>query len=240
MQHLTIGFIGAGNMASAMIGGLVGKQLKGKQIVVYDPSADNLQKLNVQFGVETCDSNEALVSKSDVVVIAVKPQVMQNVLAPLKSAFASKQPLIISIAAGIPCGHMTEWLGQEHSIVRVMPNTPALIGAGASGLYANDLVSNEQKDIAETLLNAAGSSAWVQSEEDIDAVTALSGSGPAYFMLFVKSLIDSGIEAGLDQDAATSLALQTCEGSAKLMRESDDSIAELINKVTSPNGTTES
>jgi len=239
MKQLTIGFIGAGNMASAMIGGLVGTEITGDQVSVFDPSADNMQRLSNEFGVHACASNDELVSKSDVLLLAIKPQVMQSVLTPLESAFTKKKPLIISIAAGIPCEHINNWLNHEHAIVRVMPNTPALVGAGASGLYANESVTSSQKEISETLLNAIGTCAWVESEDDIDAVTALSGSGPAYFMLFVKSLIDAGVQSGLSEATATSLALQTCEGSAKLMRESNDSIAQLIKNVTSPGGTTE-
>jgi len=239
MKQLTIGFIGAGNMASAMIGGLVGTELTGDQVSVFDPSTDHMKRLSNEFGVNACDSNEELVAKSDVVLLAIKPQVMQAVLTPLESAFTKKCPLIISIAAGIPCEHINNWLNHEHAVVRVMPNTPALVSAGASGLYANKLVTNSQKEAAETLLNAIGTCAWVETENDIDAVTALSGSGPAYFMLFVKSLIDAGIQSGLNEATATRLALQTCEGSAKLMRESNDSISQLIKNVTSPGGTTE-
>lgn len=242
MKKNTIGFIGAGNMASAMISGLVSKDIEAKQVRVFDPNIATLDKLSQQFGIIASANNDDLVAECDIIILAIKPQVMQAVLTPLQAAFHQKkasQPLIISIAAGIPCSHINKWLSEPQAIVRVMPNTPALIIAGASGLYANEHVSNDQRQAAEMLIKATGSVEWLNVEADIDAVTALSGSGPAYFMLFIQSLIASGVKAGLSPDTAEALAVQTCEGTAKLIRSSDTSIEQLIKNVTSPGGTTE-
>lgn len=235
----TIGFIGAGNMASAMIGGLVPHTIDPGKLFVFDPNQDNCQQLAKQYAVNICASNEELIAHCDVVIIATKPQVMQAVLSPLSAVAKQHKPMIVSIAAGIPCALIQQWLDGEYAIVRVMPNTPALVNAGASGLYANETVSTAQRELAQTLLQAIGSAAWVNNEADIDAVTALSGSGPAYFMLFVQALIQAGTQAGLDEKVAKQLAIDTCAGAAKLMHSSEQSIEQLIKNVTSPGGTTE-
>lgn len=239
MTDYTIGFIGGGNMASSLIGGMVPELLPAANVCVFDPSPDSQRRLADDYGIHICDDNQELIERSDVVVIALKPQVMQAVLSPLSDIINQQQPLLISVAAGIQCQHIENWLGQPQAVIRVMPNTPALVKAGASGLYANNRVSDEQKNIATMLLQSVGSVAWVEAEDDIDAVTALSGSGPAYFMLFVKSLIESGIAAGLDPEVARELAISTCNGAAALVRSSDESIQQLIDNVTSPGGTTE-
>ena len=236
----TIGFIGGGNMASSLIGGLInGGVVTPDNIFVFEPGAEKAQALKAQFGINIASSNEQLVETSSVVVIAVKPQVLKTVLSPLSSAFKAASPLIVSIAAGIPANSIEQWLDGQFSIVRVMPNTPALVGQGASGLYANAHVSTEQRDAASTLMNAVGDSAWVEKEQDIDSITALSGSGPAYFMLFIKSLIDAATKAGLDADTAKKLAVKTAIGSAELINSSDSDLTTLIDNVTSPGGTTE-
>jgi len=234
-----IGFIGAGNMASAMIGGLSSVGVGGGNLFIFDPNQENCKKLVNTYNVAACNSNVELVKQCDVILLAVKPQAMQSVLTPLSAILNEHKPLLISIAAGISCDHIETWLMGEFAIVRVMPNTPALVNAGASGLFANERVSNEQKVLSFELLSAIGSAIWVENEEDINAVTALSGSGPAYFMLFIQSLIESGVKAGLKHDAATQLALETCRGTAKLIQQSDVAITQLIQNVTSPNGTTE-
>ena len=246
--NYSIGFIGGGNMAKSIIGGLVPDIINSSSIHVFDPDADQLSQLCEQFDVIGCPSNEDLIKQCDVIVLAVKPQVMSAVLAPIAAAICEQNPLIISIAAGITndlilqiinhsCAYETP--KNDLAIIRVMPNTPALVNAGASGMFANDFVTNSQKDIADTLLSAVGSAVWVKNETDIDAVTALSGSGPAYFMLFIQSLIESAEQAGLSTAVAKQLAIDTCAGSAKLIQNSEADIAQLIKNVTSPGGTTE-
>jgi len=234
-----IGFIGGGNMAASLIGGLLANGWNADSISVFEPSTDRAQWLRDSFSVKTVSNNTNLISQCDAVVIAVKPQIMADVLSPLAQSFKTRSPLVVSIAAGITVDSMQTWLGGNYPVVRVMPNTPAMLGAGASGLYASDNVSDSQRQLAAQLLNAVGITTWVTSEADIDSVTALSGSGPAYFMLFYKALIEAGEAAGLDRDTAIQLTLQTAIGAAKMVDESDVSIEQLINNVTSPRGTTE-
>jgi len=236
----TIGFIGGGNMASSLIGGLVnGGVLTPNNIMVFEPNADKAQSLSQQFGIKIAADNSELIQQSDIVVIAVKPQVLEKVLSPLATDFQANKPLIVSIVAGITANSIEQWLAGEYAVVRVMPNTPALVSQGASGLYANNNVSIEQKEASTMLMNAVGESAWVDTEKDIDSITALSGSGPAYFMLFIQSLIDSAVNAGLDPDTAKQLAVKTASGAAALIESSDTPLQTLIDNVTSPGGTTE-
>lgn len=238
-----LGFIGGGNMASSLIGGLCNNNavhdLVAQDIMIFEPNKDKAQQLKETFGILLADNNQQLLDHSNVVIIAVKPQVLQEVLTPLVDSFKSKKPLIVSIAAGIRSNTIEQWLDDKYAVVRVMPNTPALVCAGASGLYANHRVSNEQQKVTATLLNAVGISRWVDKEEDIDTVTALSGSGPAYFMLFIKSLIEAAEAAGLDATTAKELAIATANGSAELIANSEQSLQTLIDNVTSPGGTTE-
>ena len=237
-----IGFVGSGNMASSLIGGLLScdiEGINGEQILVFDPSTDKVDALVEKFDVRRANDNESLVLESDVVVIAVKPQAMQSVLQPLGGAFRESSALIVSIVAGITSASIEAWLQAPCAIARVMPNTPALVGSGASGMYANKRVTDSQRATTETLMNAVGLSVWVNSEDDIDTVTALSGSGPAYFMLFIQSLVDAAMQAGLEETAAKTLAVQTAMGAAELVCASDQSIQTLIDNVTSPGGTTE-
>lgn len=241
MTPKTLGFIGGGNMASSLIGGLVASSdgLDPKAIWVFDPNEQAVDSLIEQFGVNRAEDNQQLVEKCDAVVLAVKPQILAAVLAPISSVLSSKKPLIISVVAGITSDTIEKWVGEPISIVRVMPNTPALIGLGASGLFANQNTSTTQKEFSNTLVNAVGMGEWVTEESHIDSVTALSGSGPAYFMLFIKSLIDAGISNGLDPEGAKRLAVQTAIGAAELIKQSDQGIQQLIDNVTSPKGTTE-
>ena len=246
--NFSIGFIGGGNMASSIIGGLVPDILDSDSIHVFDPNSDQLSRLCEQFNVIASPSNRDLIQHCDVVVLAIKPQAMTAVLAPIANTLCEKNPLIISIAAGISNSLILQIINHscanetpkdDLAIIRVMPNTPALVKAGASGMYANEYVSSSQKEIADTLLSAVGNAVWVDNESDIDTVTALSGSGPAYFMLFIQSLIESAEQAGLSNTVAKQLAIDTCAGSAKLIQNSETDIAQLIKNVTSPGGTTE-
>lgn len=227
-------------MASSLIGGLVaGSNNASKNIWVFDPSAEKARELVEQFGINAARDNADLIANVDIVVIAVKPQVLQQVLEPLQNDFAKKTPLVVSVVAGITAASIQRWLAIELPIVRVMPNTPALIGMGACGLYANQRVNDDQKIATQHICNAVGISAWVESENDIDSVTALSGSGPAYFMLFIQGLIEAAEAAGLSSETAKALAVQTAVGAAQLVSSSELPLQTLIDNVTSPNGTTE-
>lgn len=235
----TIAFIGAGNMASAIIGGLINNGAEAKSIWACDPGQDKLDQLVTQFGIRTTADNLTAIPQADVVILAVKPQVMESVLAPLQSTLQNKKPLIISVAAGINLNSLSNWCGGPLPIVRCMPNTPALVGQGASGLYANKETSAQQKSISEDILNAVGMSVWVQTENELNAVTAVSGSGPAYYFLFMEAMIAAGEKLGLSKETATTLTLKTALGAATMASNSDLEPAQLRKNVTSPNGTTE-
>lgn len=232
-----ITFVGGGNMANSIIGGLVAEGFAPEQILACDPVQENLDKLSGAYGVKTSTDNAAGVAQASAVVLAVKPQIMRDVCESLRDQLDHK-PLIISIAAGIPVQKLSEWLGGELAIVRCMPNTPALVQAGASGLYANHLTSADQKALAEKILAAVGIVEWLEDEALIDAVTAISGSGPAYFFLFMEAMITAGIDQGLSPESANNLAIQTCLGAGLLAKNSDVDVAELRRRVCSPGGTT--
>ena len=240
MQNLSIGFIGAGNMATSLIRGLLGKGMPGNSIFATDIDPDKLNALASDSGINAA-STEELASKADVVVLAVKPQVMQTVCTSLAESLATRnsQPLFVSIAAGVSLASLEQWLGGNPTVVRCMPNTPALVGKGATGLFANAAVSVEQRSAATQLLDAVGISVWVASEADLDIVTAVSGSGPAYYFLFMEAMQEAAKEMGMAEDLARVLVLQTAAGAAELAGQSEESVAELRRKVTSPGGTTE-
>ncbi len=238
MQDQTIAFIGAGNMASALILGLQAKAYPCEKIWATDPDTHKLDKLSSELGINTTKDNTLAVQAADIVVLAIKPQMMEAVLSPLQNSLIDKPVLLVSIAAGISISTLESLSSAQQAIVRCMPNTPALLQAGASALFANEITSNEQKQNAEALFQAVGSVSWLQDEKDMDAVTALSGSGPAYFFLFIEALRDAAVAEGLDSEVANKLALQTAFGAARLALESDDDVAELRAKVTSPGGTT--
>ena len=239
MSKMRIGFIGGGNMASSIIGGLVASGIDAGNIWVSDPNSDSLAALGKIAPVRTLNDNAELIANVDVVVLAVKPQIMKTVCQPLADSLQKHQPLFISIAAGISCAALSDWLGDKIAIVRCMPNTPALLRCGATGLFANDRVKAWQRDQAQQILSAVGIARWVDSEEQLDAVTALSGSGPAYFFLVMEVMAELGETMGLGPDLARDLTLQTALGAAKMAVDSDVPPAELRRRVTSPNGTTE-
>lgn len=240
IQKIKIGFIGGGNMATSLIGGLIANgDVPPKNISLFEPNSDRLTELVNKFGISPADGNESLAETCDVLVIAVKPQIMNKVLEPLAGSFKNNNPLIVSVAAGILVNSIEKWLDQELPVVRVMPNTPALIGKGAAGLFANTRVSAEQRALTTQMMKSIGVASWVKSESDIDSITALSGSGPAYFMLFIQGLIESSVKAGIDADTAKTLAVQTALGTAELINSSELDLQTLIDNVTSPNGTTE-
>jgi len=240
MSTPRIAFIGGGNMAASLIGGLRAQGVPVTSICASDPGADKRAELEAAHGIETFGDNGQAVTKADVVVLAVKPQVMQTVCRDLAGHLQSNQ-LIVSIAAGINCASLQHWLGEQtpRAIVRCMPNTPSLLRQGVSGLYANTQVSKEQKQQAEQLLSAVGVALWLDEESLIDAVTAVSGSGPAYFFLMIEAMTAAGEQLGLPRDTAERLTLQTALGAARMACENDVKAAELRRRVTSPNGTTE-
>lgn len=234
----TLTFIGGGNMARSLIGGLLANGVAASRIRVVDPNESQRQLLS-NMGVAAYGTQEEALTGSDVIVLAVKPQVMASVAQALANFVKQYKPLVVSVAAGIRCTDLSRWLGGDAAIVRTMPNTPALVGSGATGLYANNLVTKDQKGQAESLMRAVGVSIWVNDEAQIDAVTALSGSGPAYYFLMMEAMIAAGEQLGLDSKTATLLTVQTALGAAKMAIESQSSPAELRAQVTSPNGTTE-
>lgn len=233
----TLAFIGGGNMAASLIGGLIATGYPAAHIIVCDPVAASRDRLAAAFAIQTSADNTRATA-AQVVILAVKPQVMKAVATALRPSLDHK-PLVISIAAGIPVAALQNWLGAALPIVRCMPNTPALVQTGASGLFATALVSAAQRQQADAILSAVGTCLWVPREADIDAVTALSGSGPAYFFLVIEAMERAGVQLGLAPEVARSLTLQTALGSARMALGSDVDSAELRRRVTSPGGTTE-
>ncbi|HFC54228.1 MAG TPA: pyrroline-5-carboxylate reductase [Gammaproteobacteria bacterium] len=234
-----LAFIGGGNMASSLIGGLIADGWSPDAIHVSDPDPVRREALAARFGVHTGDDNSAAVQGARAVVLAVKPQVMRSVTEALAPAVQENRPLVISVAAGIRIADLERWLGGELPVVRSMPNTPALVGSGATALCANPRVDEAGRELAESLLRAVGIVIWLEEEALIDSVTALSGSGPAYVFLFIEALEEAGQELGLPADQAHLLAVQTVFGAAKMALERSESPAELRRQVTSPGGTTE-
>lgn len=234
-----ITFIGAGNMGASLIGGLIQHGHPANRLMAADPSTEKLADLSARFQIHTTTDNVAALDQADVVILAVKPQAMHAVLTPLTATLQAKKPLVISIAAGLRESTLQAWMGGNLPIVRAMPNTPALIGHGATGLYANPFVTNAAHDLAESILRAVGITVWVDTESLMDAITAVSGSGPAYFFLMMEALQAAGEKAGLPQETARLLTLQTALGAAAMALESAESLATLRQRVTSPGGTTE-
>ncbi len=235
---LRIGFIGAGNMATALIEGLLATGIDAAQLWAADTAQDKLASFAAK-GINTTADNAEIVRQCNIVVLAVKPQVMAPVVTALQPELRAKVCLLVSIAAGISCGSLQTWTHPEQPIVRCMPNTPALVQAGASGLFATSLVSEQQKQAAQDIMEAVGIACWLDNEAQIDAVTALSGSGPAYFFLLMEAMQAAATKLGLPADVARQLCLQTAFGAAKLALNSDVPAGELRRRVTSPGGTTE-
>ncbi len=239
MKTNKIGFIGGGNMASSLISGLIASGHTPEHIWVSDINPDTLAALEKQLNVHTSVNNDDIINAVDVVVLAVKPQSLSAVAKSVAALIQQKKPLVVSIAAGINQRSLSRWLGLETAIVRCMPNTPALVLTGATALHANARVSAEQRDLAESILRAVGIALWVDDEGDLDAVTAVSGSGPAYFFLLMEAMEKAALEQGLNQETARLLVQQTALGAAKIALESTESPQQLRKRVTSPGGTTE-
>ncbi len=237
--HGNIAFIGGGNMARSLIGALIQHGADAATIAVAEPRADARETLAREFGVRAFADNADAVSGAGCVVLAVKPQVMRGVCASLAEPLRQSRPLLISIAAGIRIGQLEHWLGAHLAIVRCMPNMPALIGAGAAGLCANARAGAAQRAQAERVLGAAGVTRWIDDEAQMDTVTALSGSGPAYFFLLVEAMEDAAVDLGLSRETARALAAQTCFGAGRMLAEGAETAAQLRARVTSPQGTTQ-
>ncbi|MFU2326988.1 Pyrroline-5-carboxylate reductase [compost metagenome] len=237
MSKTRIAFIGAGNMAASLIGGLRAKGLEAAQIRASDPGEETRARVSAEHGIEVFADNAQAIEGADVVVLAVKPQAMKAVCEAIRPNLKPGQ-LVVSIAAGITCASMNNWLGAQ-PIVRCMPNTPALLRQGVSGLFATAEVTAEQRQQAQELLSAVGIALWLSEEQQLDAVTAVSGSGPAYFFLLIEAMTAAGVKLGLPADIAAQLTLQTALGAAHMAVSSDVDAAELRRRVTSPAGTTE-
>lgn len=239
MEKQKIGFIGGGNMATSLLGGLISDNCLAGNIWVAEPDAERRDSLASQFGINVTADNAELVAAVDVVVLAVKPQVLHSVCSDISEAVKLHQPLMISVAAGIRLGDIDRWLGNGNAIVRTMPNTPALVKSGATALFGNERVTAGQRELTEAIMRAVGLTLWLDEEAQMDAVTALSGSGPAYIFLIIELLQQSGMKLGLSSDNARLLAVQTAFGAAKMALESPDDSTTLRARVTSPGGTTE-
>lgn len=233
-----IGFAGGGNMARSLVGALIRSGRDAAAISVAEPDARLREALARDFGVATHADASEIPGDVDVIVLAVKPQVLKLVCASFVEVGLQRPPMLISIAAGVRIAQLQEWTGASGAIVRAMPNTPALLGAGATGLFANAVTSSAQRAEAEAILACAGRTVWVEDEDLMDTVTALSGSGPAYFFLLVEALEDAAVAQGLPRDAARMLAAQTCLGAGRMLLEEGVSPATLRERVTSPGGTT--
>jgi pyrroline-5-carboxylate reductase len=237
MSTTRIAFIGAGNMATSLIGGLRAQGVDAALIRASDPGAETRARVAAEHGIELFADNAEAIEGADVVLIAVKPQMMKAMCIALRPSLKPHQ-LVVSVAAGITCASMNRWLG-DHPVVRCMPNTPALLRQGVSGLYATAQVSNNQRAQAEQLLSAVGIALWLDEEKQLDAVTAVSGSGPAYFFLLIEAMTATAEKLGLPRDIAVQLTRQTALGAALMVTGSDVDAAELRRRVTSPAGTTE-
>lgn len=226
-------------MASAIIGGMLDSGFKGADIWVSAPDDSHLQSIRKRFGVSVTTDNRYCAQQADIVILAVKPQVMADVCRDIAPVVQNTRPLMVSIAAGLEAGTLDEWLGGGLPLVRVMPNTPSLVGKGAAGLFANDQVSDKQKQSVEAVFSSIGSALWVEEENLLHAVTALSGSGPAYFFLMLEALEEAATEAGIEAETARKLAIQTMAGAAEMAGRSEHDPAQLKRNVMSPGGTTE-
>lgn len=240
LSSLRIAFIGGGNMARGLLGGLIARGALPAHITVSEPDATARDRLRRDFGVRATGDNSSALTGANVVVLAVKPQIMAEVVRPLAAVLQQLRPLVISVAAGIPSASLASWVGAGVPVVRSMPNRPALIGAGATGLFANSSVGTAERELAGQVMGSTGIAVWVQRESDIDLVTALSGSGPAYFFRLAELMAEAAIAQGLDATVAKQLAAQTLAGAGQLVAtESAPDLARMRAEVTSKGGTTE-
>lgn len=239
MSEYQVAFIGAGNMGASLAGGLISDGFKPDKVWMSGPTLSKLEKLQERINVNITIDNKEAAQKADVIVFCVKPQVLKTVCLELSDIISKNHPLVISVAAGVRESLINSWFGGGASIVRCMPNTPALIGAGATALFANKKVNDVQHELAETIMRSVGMTLWMDQEEKLDAVTALSGSGPAYIFLVIEAMRDAGKKLGLSEKEANLLTLQTAVGASRMALENDEDVATLRERVTSPGGTTE-
>ncbi|WP_252178137.1 pyrroline-5-carboxylate reductase [Endozoicomonas sp. 4G] len=239
MTNKTIAFIGAGNMATSIMGGLIEHGWPKDRIFASCRTEASARKRSEELGIQASTNSQKATAKADIVVLAVKPQVMKAVLTELAPVLQERKPFIISVAAGIRLDSLDSWSGGGLPVVRGMPNTPSLLHCGATGLFANTQVTDEQKAIANEIFSPIGILHWLATEEQVDTITALSGSGPAYFFLFMEAMAEAGVRLGLDHETAERFSLQTALGAANMAVQSNTDVAELRRRVTSPNGTTE-
>ncbi len=239
MADPKLGFIGGGNMAQAIVGGLIGNGYSRERITVADPLAQQRSLVEERLGIEAVGDNRVAVGGSDVLILAVKPQMLREVCRGIAAAVHNARPLVLSVAAGVGIRDISRWLGEPIALIRVMPNSPALVGAGVTAMFANEHVDTAQKAVAERLMSAVGSVVWLDSESLLDPVTAVSGSGPAYFFLLMEIMEQVGIEMGLSADAARTLTTQTAAGAAQMALQPGLDLVSLRQQVTSPGGTTE-
>jgi pyrroline-5-carboxylate reductase len=234
-----IAFIGGGNMARSIVGGLVSSGWDASRIRVADPVQEQRSLLEDKFGISCFEENGECIQDAGIVVLAVKPQMLRQAIESMKSGLIQTKPLVISIAAGIRMSAIFNWIGGKVPMIRVMPNTPALVNCGISGMLAGAGINNAHRSSAEQVMSAVGPVIWVNSESDIDTVTGISGSGPAYYFKLMEIMIDAAVSNGLGQESARKLVLHTALGAAKLAIDSEFGPAELRRHVTSPGGTTE-
>lgn len=239
MNIQKIGFIGGGNMASSLISGLIASGHSPQHLWVSDIDPNTLKALAENLNVNTLASNDAVINEVDVIVLAVKPQTLGSVAKSAAALIQQKKSLVVSIAAGISQRSLSQWLGADVAIVRCMPNTPALVLTGATALHANAKVTAEQRNLAENIMRSVGIALWVKDENELDAVTAVSGSGPAYYFLLMEAMEKAAVELGLSEATARLLVQQTALGAAKIALESSESPEQLRKRVTSPGGTTQ-
>lgn len=239
MSEQRITFIGGGNMACCLVDGLIADGYRADRVHIADPDPARRMDLAKRFRVHIHEGNRHAILHASAVVFAVKPQIIKSVLEPLGPLLREQQSLVISVAAGVREPDISRWLGGQVPVVRTMPNTPAMVRAGATALYANAHVSQEQRDLAESLLRAVGITQWLDDEALLDVVTALSGSGPAYFFWLMEVLEAAAIELGLPEPTARLLTLETALGAARMALESDEDPGRLRQRVTSAGGTTE-
>jgi pyrroline-5-carboxylate reductase len=238
-MNINAAFVGGGNMGGALIGGLIARGLDAKNIRVGEAHEARRIALADTLGVHVTADNREAVAGANVVVLAVKPQDMAATVRALAEIFAVQSPLILSIAAGIRVADIVSWCGAHAAVVRAMPNRPALNGAGATAIFAPANISDSHRELAVEVLGAVGTTVWVRNEAELDVVTALSGSGPAYFFLLAELMTDAAVKLGLERDSAQELAIQTLFGSGRMARDSDGDLARLRAEVTSKGGTTE-
>lgn len=235
---MRIAFIGGGNMATSLVGGLIARGTPAADLTVADPVAGQLERLQGEYGVRIASHNDEAVRQADVVVLAVKPQDMASVARGIADSFAARRRLAVSVAAGIRLASLADWLGGAPAVVRAMPNRPALIGAGVTAAVAAPGVEPHERESAAAVLSAVGPLVWLEDEAQMDAVTAVSGSGPAYFFLLVEAMEDAGVSLGLPRETARLLAVHTASGAGRMAVECGELPARLREQVTSRGGTT--